>query len=257
MSEALPTPETPETAAPAAPPLAPEKHLFARMRDLERDVEAILFAANGPVDATEIASSLDEPITEVVAALERVAKAYQRRNGAIEVATVPKGLAPGWHLRLRDEFRHLARPFIPPEMDRQALETLAVIAINQPVTQAEVVRIRGPRAYAEIKLLAERGYVTRRMSKTKTYHLRTTPRFAADFQIEDDPLRIRETLGATASALLIAPEDREVPLEDAAAPAAPEAAEAIPGGAGPASGPDPVVAGGAAQPLDVGAFPGA
>ncbi|NPA38540.1 MAG: SMC-Scp complex subunit ScpB, partial [Candidatus Nanohaloarchaeota archaeon] len=46
------------------------------------------------------------------------------------------------------------------DLSRATLQTLALIAYKSPVEQKEVVKIRGQRAYEQIKELLEQGFIT-------------------------------------------------------------------------------------------------
>jgi len=66
---------------------------------------------------------------------------------------IPKALVKA---KLADQVRIFAPH---QDLSEQTLRTLAVIVAKAPVAQAEVVRIRGQRAYGHIKELISRGFV--------------------------------------------------------------------------------------------------
>ena len=106
--------------------------------DLERMVEAILFAASDPMSKTEIASRLpvDADVTALIGAL---VERYSHRG----VNLVRAGR--GWAFRTSPEYGFLmsVEKVIPRKLSRAALETLAIIAYHQPVTRAEIEEVRG------------------------------------------------------------------------------------------------------------------
>ena len=93
--------------------------------------------------------------------LEDMIHAYARRiNSGLHIVRI----AGGYQMATRpplapDIARLLAAPGQKSRLSRPALETLAIIAYQQPVTQAEIEAVRGVSADAVLKTLAERHLV--------------------------------------------------------------------------------------------------
>lgn len=62
------------------------------------------------------------------------------------------------------------------------MRTLVTIAYNQPVLQSKLVKVRGPRAYEDVKVLRGMGLVSA-SSNGQTKELSTTAKFAEQFGI--------------------------------------------------------------------------
>ncbi|KUE73911.1 hypothetical protein AUQ37_00950 [Candidatus Methanomethylophilus sp. 1R26] len=62
------------------------------------------------------------------------------------------------------------------------MRTLVTIAYNQPVLQSKLVKVRGPRAYEDVKVLRSMGLVSA-SSNGQTKELSTTAKFAEQFGI--------------------------------------------------------------------------
>lgn len=111
--------------------------VYVNMEHL-RMVEALLFAAEEPLDAEMLASSLPEgaDIPGLLAMLERV---YEKRG--VNLIRV----AGKWQFRTAPDLAFLLRKEKPEQkkLSRAAIETLAIIAYHQPVTRAEIEDIRG------------------------------------------------------------------------------------------------------------------
>ncbi len=129
--------------------------------DLPPLLEAYLFVATDPVQPDEIARILQVDASAVEEALEDMVNAYARRiNSGLHVVRIAGGyqmatrpaLAPGIG-------RLLAAPSQKARLSKPALETLAIIAYQQPVTQAEIEAVRGVSADGVLKTLAERQLV--------------------------------------------------------------------------------------------------
>ncbi|WP_174301261.1 SMC-Scp complex subunit ScpB [Caulobacter sp. S45] len=124
---------------------------------LERQVEALLFAAAEPLSLQDLATRLGD--ADVVGALATLVTRYADRGvqlqcvgGRWRFATAPD-LAPLLQDR-REE---------PRRLSRAAMETLAIIAYHQPVTRAEIDAIRGVSlSRGTLDVLLEVGWVRMR-----------------------------------------------------------------------------------------------
>ena len=153
------------------------------MDDGLRAVEAVLFAAEEPMSAEEIAAHVG-PEVDVAAALTELARQYDGRG----IELVERGKR--WHFqtapdlasilrRERDETRRLSRA---------AIETLAIVAYHEPVSRAEIEAIRGVQiSKGTLDVLMEAGWVRpagRREAPGRPLIYATTPGFLAHFGLE-------------------------------------------------------------------------
>ncbi|MEM0990026.1 MAG: SMC-Scp complex subunit ScpB [Pseudomonadota bacterium] len=106
--------------------------------ELERMVEAILFAATEPMTRPQIEERLPHG-ADAAAAVEAVRKRYEGRG----VNLVRIG--PAWAFRTSPDLGFLMRreAVETRRLSRAAIETLAIIAYHQPTTRAEIEEIRG------------------------------------------------------------------------------------------------------------------
>ncbi len=140
-------------------------------------VEAALFVATKPLSLEELSRVLRFPEEEIYAALERIAAELEREGRPYRLVKQ----SGGYLLELREEYAELVRPFAPGgDIPEPVLRTLALIAYRGPITQAEVVRIRGQRAYSHIRELIDRGFV-RAEKKGPTKVLEVTEKFLEYF----------------------------------------------------------------------------
>jgi segregation and condensation protein B len=120
-------------------------------------LQGLLFVAAEPVVAADLAESLDLSVKTVEAALvelERILASgglrLQRHSGRIQLTTAPE-LAESIERFLGLEARsHLTKP---------ALETLAIVAYNQPVTRPQIDTIRGVNSETMLKGLLAKGLI--------------------------------------------------------------------------------------------------
>jgi len=147
--------------------------------DAERAVEALLFAAAGPLSGAELAERL--PGADVELALARLSARYQGRG--VELACV----AERWRFQTAADLAPLmtATREEPRRLSRAALETLAIIAYHQPVTRAEIEEIRGvATSKGTLDALLETGWVRprgRRRAPGKPVTYGTTDAFLQHF----------------------------------------------------------------------------
>lgn len=109
--------------------------------ELRAIIEAILFVAEEPVPASEIAEVTEQPLEQVESVLEGMRPDFEDRG------MVLRRTGGGWRLYSHPDARpYLERFAATPTANRlsqAALETLAVVAYRQPVTRPEVSEIRG------------------------------------------------------------------------------------------------------------------
>src|SRR5947209_5952750 len=126
--------------------------------DTEREVEALLFAAAGPLSDADLAKRLPEgaDITGAIAALQ---VRYEGRG--VELACV----GGRWRFQTAADLAWLMTDEReePRRLSRAAQETLAIIAYHQPVTRAEIEAVRGVQASrGTLDVLLELGMVRMR-----------------------------------------------------------------------------------------------
>ncbi|MEQ8309650.1 MAG: SMC-Scp complex subunit ScpB [Sphingopyxis sp.] len=109
--------------------------------DLERAIEAMLFASDEALDARQVAGRLGDDITpgQVRAIIETIA----RRHAGSGIELVERG--GHWHFQTPADLAHLLRRERddPRKLSRAAAEVLAIIAYHEPVSRAEIEAIRG------------------------------------------------------------------------------------------------------------------
>lgn len=118
-------------------------------------VEALVFAADGPIKAERMAEALDVPQADVLAAIAALEQDYAERPRGFFMQLV----AGGYQLRTRPEYADYLRKLghsRPFKFSRPALETLAIIAYRQPVTRAEIEYLRGVDSGSVLKTLLEK-----------------------------------------------------------------------------------------------------
>lgn len=126
--------------------------------EIERRVEALLFAAAAPLSAAEIARRLPEG-ADAGRAIAALRQRYQGRGVELEC------VADRWRFRTAADLGFLMTEEReePRRLSKAAQETLAIIAYHQPVTRAEIESVRGVQASkGTLDVLLELGLVRMR-----------------------------------------------------------------------------------------------
>ncbi len=126
---------------------------------LRPSLEAVLMVADQPLDATVLAAAVGYPAEEVAAALHGLAAEYDDQGRGFELRNV----AGGWRFYTRDAYAAVVEGFVlegqQARLTQAALETLAVVAYQQPVSRARVSAIRGVNVDGVMRTLLSRGLV--------------------------------------------------------------------------------------------------
>jgi segregation and condensation protein B len=145
-----------------------------------RAVEALLFAADGPMTIDQIRSYLGDTI-DIARILERLSEHYTGRG----IELVRRGKA--WQFQTAADQAHLLRREREEtrKLSRAAVETLAIIAYHEPVSRAEIEAIRGVQiSKGTLDVLMEAGWVRpagRREVPGRPLIYATTPGFLMHF----------------------------------------------------------------------------
>jgi segregation and condensation protein B len=146
--EGAPAP-APAEEAPILPP-----------QEIRAVLEALIFASPQPLTSREINSVMQGvPRSAWLEALAEIKADYARDGRGLNVVEV----AGGYQITTRPEYNDWVRQLLDPKptarLSIQALETLAVIAYKQPVTQPEVIELRGVKSGGVVKTLLEKRLI--------------------------------------------------------------------------------------------------
>jgi len=113
------------------------------LTELQRAIEAILFAAGERIEASRLAAVLEIDEDEIVAAVDAMADewAFQRRG--IRILKLEKGYQMVSSGEMAEYVTKALETRKPPKLSASQLETLTIIAYYQPATKAMVEQIRG------------------------------------------------------------------------------------------------------------------
>ena len=159
-------------------------------------VEAVLFTTGRFMNLDEIARFCGiASVGYVKELLDELKKDYEQRNSALLLFEKDGQ----YKLNVRKEYGEITNKLAGgAEFDNPTTKTLAVIAYKQPVMQAEIIKIRGNKAYDHVKRLIESELITSEKSG-RTRILKLTSKFydyfdTAEEKIKEEFNKIKEAI---------------------------------------------------------------
>ena len=150
---------------------------------LERQVEAILFAASEPLDLETIEKRIQSN-TNIKKVLEKIQENYKKRG--INLVCI----RDKWSFRTAEDLSKLMslQKSTQKKLSKATIETLAIIVYHQPVTRSEIEEIRGVSfATNTLEILFELDWVRpagRKDVPGKPIQYATTENFLNHFNIQ-------------------------------------------------------------------------
>ena len=111
--------------------------------ELQRAIEAILFAAGERIELSRLAMVLETDEKEVQAAADALADTLAFNRRGIRILRLEKGYQMVSSGEMADYVTKCLETRKPPRLSSSQLETLTIIAYYQPATKAMVEQIRG------------------------------------------------------------------------------------------------------------------
>ena len=151
---------------------------------LQRAIEAILFAAGERIDIRRLADVLETDPDQIEQAADALADDYAFQRRGIRILKLEKGYQMASSGEMADYVTKALETRKPPKLSASQLETLTIIAYYQPATKAMVEQIRGvDSAYSvaarlNTKLIEEAGRLN---VPGRPIQYRTTPDFLRTF----------------------------------------------------------------------------
>jgi segregation and condensation protein B len=125
--------------------------------DIPAVLEAILFVSVEPVSAAQLAAAMDVSISAIEAGLKQLEGELQTRGlrlqhhgGRVQLTTAPE---------MAETIERFLGLEATSRLSRAALETLAIVAYQQPVTRPYIEGVRGVSSDGVMKSLLGKGLV--------------------------------------------------------------------------------------------------
>lgn len=129
------------------------------MRDeIKGAIEAILFVRSGRVGLDEIVEILEVPLFDIIDIMREIMADYNTSCKGLRIQEVNEGYVMVTNPEYSDYLVKMAEPQ-KKRLTQAAMETLAIIAYSQPITRAEIERVRGVKSERIIASLLEKNLI--------------------------------------------------------------------------------------------------
>lgn len=122
-------------------------------------IEAVLFASGDPIEATKLAQTLETDEKVIAETVDRLNEYYDSEQRGFEIIKVNSS----YQMTTRAFYSEITRRALDHRrntpLSNAAMEILAVVAYNQPVTKGYVEQIRGVDCFYGINSLVEKGLI--------------------------------------------------------------------------------------------------
>ncbi|MFH1592484.1 MAG: SMC-Scp complex subunit ScpB [Candidatus Woesearchaeota archaeon] len=153
--------------------------------ELKKQVEAILFTLGKFVSVDEIARHAESSSEDVIKVLEELKGDYEKKDSSLSIHQQDNL----FKLNIKKEFGFLTNKLLEEkDMDSPTTKTLAVIAYKSPISQSEIIKIRGNKAYDHIKHLKDSGLISSD-KQGRTRLLKLTSHFYDYFDISEKEVK--------------------------------------------------------------------
>ena len=154
--------------------------------ELQRAVEAILFAAGERIEISRLAMVLEVDPDEIESAVDSLANELAFNRRGIRILRLEDGYQMVSSGEMADYITKALETRKPPKLSASQLETLTIIAYYQPATKAMVEQIRGVDSAYSIAALLNKKLIEdagRLNVPGRPIQYRTTPDFLRTFAI--------------------------------------------------------------------------
>ncbi|MBE6933789.1 MAG: SMC-Scp complex subunit ScpB [Ruminococcaceae bacterium] len=156
------------------------------LNEVQRAIEAILFAAGERIEVKRLAETLEIDIKDVVAAADALADALAFDRQGIRILKLENGYQMVSSGEMAEYVTKALETRKPPRLSASQLETLTIVAYYQPATKAMIEQIRGVDSSYSVsallnkKLIEEAGRLN---VPGRPIQYQTTPDFLRTFGI--------------------------------------------------------------------------
>lgn len=152
--------------------------------DLQRAIEAILFAAGERIELSRLAMALESDEKDVEQAVDALADELAFNRRGIRILRLEKGYQMVSSGEMADYITKALETRKPPKLSSSQLEALTIIAYYQPATKAMVEQLRGVDSSYSIGALLNKKLIEdagRLNVPGRPIQYRTTPDFLRTF----------------------------------------------------------------------------
>ncbi len=133
--------------------------LFQNKEEIKRIIEAILFISEKPISKNFFSSFFNISEREIESIFDELMSEYKLRESGILIIETDAS----YHMVTNPKYFEWISLFknitLNHKISEQALETLAIVAYKQPITKAEIEKIRGVNSDYALKTLIEKKLI--------------------------------------------------------------------------------------------------
>lgn len=122
-------------------------------------IEALLFISGEPVTVTDLRIHTEVTESEVKQLLEEMIVEYREKDSGFLIAEIANGYQMLTNPRFAPWIKKFKNTTTSNRLSAPALETLAIIAYNQPIIKAEIEQIRGVGSDGVVKTLLDKRLI--------------------------------------------------------------------------------------------------
>ena len=120
-------------------------------------LEAVLFAAGEPTETDRLAEALGISAEEIAECAAQLDQFYAESGSALQVLTLGNSVQLSTRAEYAPQIKAALEVKRNTPLSAAAMETLTIIAYNQPVTKGFVERVRGVDSSSVVNTLVDRG----------------------------------------------------------------------------------------------------
>lgn len=157
-------------------------------KDLQRAIEAVLFASGERVEISRLAATLEVDKKEIESAANALADSFAFERRGIRILRLEDGYQMVSSGEMADYVTKALETRKPPKLSSSQLEALTIIAYYQPATKAMVEQIRGVDSSYSVAALMSKNLIEeagRLNVPGRPILYRTTPDFLRTFGLSN------------------------------------------------------------------------
>ncbi len=120
-------------------------------------VEAVMFAYGDPISPEKLAEATDLDVETAVKLVDHLERQYNVRESGLTILRINNGFQIAARREFADNVKKALETKRQQPLSQAAMEVLAIVAYNQPVTKSFVEQVRGIDSSSVVNSLCERG----------------------------------------------------------------------------------------------------
>jgi segregation and condensation protein B len=132
-----------------------KRGFIVNKNQLEAAIEAILFAMGGSVELSQIAKAIGQDLNVTRSLIYNLMDKYRQEERGIQIIELEQSYQMCTRKEYYEYLIQIASHPAKPNLSDVMLETLSIVAYKQPITKAEIEKIRGVKSDHAVNKLIE------------------------------------------------------------------------------------------------------